>query len=166
MVQKRELGCWELGVYFYVKERNLISWLTRTPAVRMAVLLLLCTCTCSRVHCSSHTQLGLLLSIVGGLHAAPTETHSFVRGQHTSVELAHLWVASQNTPGAVGVKQCLASGQQYSVALHCGVGAHTAPTATQILVRGQHTSPPVHAVASFTQLFIVGVRQCFASRFK
>lgn len=96
----------------------------------------------------TYAQLGLA-SIVGGLHAAPTATHSLVNGQHTSVALAHGDLAPQKTPGLVGVRQCLASGQQYSVAAHCGVGTHALPGVTQILVRGQQTSPAEHAFAFF-----------------
>jgi len=48
----------------------------------------------------------------GGLHAAPTLTHSLVRGQQTSpswqLPCPEPW---QNTPGLVGVRQCRASGQ-------------------------------------------------------
>ena len=53
---------------------------------------------------------------------------TLVRGQHVS-SAAHLAVAPQTL--AVGVRQCLASGQQYSVALHtvpdCGAPTSVKP---------------------------------------
>ena len=45
----------------------------------------------------------------------------------------------QNLPGVTGVRQCLASGQQNSVARHGEMQA--APGVTQTLVSGQQTSP-------------------------
>jgi hypothetical protein len=91
-------------------------------------------------------------------------THIFVTGQHTSPLSPHasLSFGLQNTPGFTGVKQCFASGQQYSSTPH-GV-SHGFPGLTQIFVNGQHTSP--FAQASFppsTHETLVGVKQCFAS---
>ena len=57
---------------------------------------------------------------------------TLVRGQHVS-SAAHLAVAPQTL--AVGVRQCLASGQQYSVALHtvpdCGAEQPTGSQAAE-----------------------------------
>eukprot|EP01064_Diplonema_japonicum_P026269 TRINITY_DN37689_c0_g1_i1.p1 TRINITY_DN37689_c0_g1~~TRINITY_DN37689_c0_g1_i1.p1 ORF type:complete len:257 (-),score=45.86 TRINITY_DN37689_c0_g1_i1:55-825(-) len=95
-----------------------------------------------------------------GLHAAPTVTHSLVRGQHTC-PLAQGWAVSQRVPGFTGVRQCFASGQQYEV--EGQIGVHAGPTDTHSFVSGQHTCPERHEFESAAQLTLVGVRQCFAS---
>ena len=74
-------------------------------------------------------------------------THSLRSGQQTWSAAHEPWVPGpvQNLPGLTGVRQCLASGQQYSVAAHGEV--HGAPGVTQTLVSGQHTSPVPQACA-------------------
>ena len=104
------------------------------------------------------------LSTTAGVHGLPTFTQSFVNGQHTSPLLQEsLFVGSQNTPGFVGVRQCSASGQQYS-SLLSHVDLQATPLGfTQIFVSGQQTSPLEHVVGSEAHERFVGVRHCFAS---
>ena len=101
----------------------------------------------------------------GAVQAAPTVTHSLRSGQQTSPEPHDPWVPGpvQKVPGLTGVRQCFASGQQYSVSAAQG-DVQAAPGVTQTLVSGQHTSPVPHAASpSEAQLVFVGVRQCLAS---
>ena len=97
----------------------------------------------------------------GGEQVSPAATQSLVSGQHTSL-LLQLDASVQKTPGLVGLRQALASGQQYVPESAQGVW-QSAPGLTQILVSGQHTSPSPHAVASALQLVLVGVRHFLAS---
>merc|ERR1719199_1506615 len=57
----------------------------------------------------------------GGVHLSPTATHSCVIGQQTSSDLQSE-APLHKVPGLVGVKQCFAAGQQYSVFLHTVFG--------------------------------------------
>ena len=100
----------------------------------------------------------------GAMQAAPTMTHSLRSGQQTSSNQHDPWVPGsrsvQKVPGSTGVKQCLAYGEQYSVSAAQG-DVQAAPSVTQTLVSGQHTSPVPHAASpSEAQLVFVGVRQC------
>lgn len=73
-----------------------------------------------------------------GSQASPTETHCLMSGQHTCGDgQADFFDGSHIVPGATGVKQCFASGQQNSVALHVGFGVHGCEAVTHSLVNGQ-----------------------------
>tara|TARA_A100001015_G_scaffold284982_1_gene352039 strand:+ start:277 stop:531 length:255 start_codon:yes stop_codon:yes gene_type:complete len=72
-------------------------------------------------------------------------------------------LGSQNTPGLVGVRQCNASGQQYSSSLSQVDLQSTPEGSTQIFVKGQQTSPFEHASGPDAQEWLVGVKHCFAS---
>jgi hypothetical protein len=98
----------------------------------------------------------------GGAQATPTVTHSLTTGQHVW-PLGHGAVAEHKKPGFVSVRQCLAAGQQNSVALHAAGGVHAAPGVTQSLVRGQQTSPVGHVEPALAQGILLAVRQCLAS---
>ena len=99
-----------------------------------------------------------------GSHEAPTVTHCLISGQQTCGDgQAALSAGSHMVPGATGVKQCFASGQQNSVDLHSLTGVHGCEAVTHSLVNGQQICPAEHAFASLAQEVPVGVRQAFAS---
>ena len=115
------------------------------------------------VSCVARRRVGT--SAYGATHAAPGLTHSLVTGQQTSPAAQEPFVdGSQNVPALTGVRQCLASGQQYDVFGQTLGGVHAGPTWTHILVSGQQVSPVAHgAVAEHAFGGSIGVRQCFAS---
>ena len=100
--------------------------------------------------------------LYGGVHGLSAVTQTLVSGQQIS-SLAQWCLPVQKTPGLVGLRHLSASGQQYSSASQTDGGVQSAPGSTQIFVRGQHTCVPVHAVASFSQLTLVGVKHFLAS---
>ena len=90
------------------------------------------------------------MNAADGSQAAPTATHCLISGQQTcGAGHAALLVGSHMVPGATGVKQCFASGQQNSVDLQVGVGTHGCEAVTHSLVNGQQICPAVHALESF-----------------
>ena len=70
---------------------------------------------------------------------------------------------STHVPGATGVKQCFASGQQNSVALHASFGTHGCDAVTHSLVNGQQSCPVPHEVALAEHETPVGAKQALAS---
>ena len=91
------------------------------------------------------------------MHAAPTETHSIVMGQHTwfVAQLPCVPGPVQKCPGLTGVKQCSASGQQYDRRSE-HVVVHGPLSFTHSFVRGQQSSSAAHTVGSTAQLVFVG----------
>ena len=104
------------------------------------------------------------MNAADGSQAAPTATHCLISGQQTcGAGHAALLVGSHMVPGATGVKQCFASGQQNSVALQVAVGTHGCEAVTHSLVNGQQISPVAHAASAAAQDLPVGVKQALAS---
>merc|ERR1739848_620580 len=100
----------------------------------------------------------------GDSHAAPTFTQSFVSGQQVgesvlqSVSEAHVLFDA--------VRQCFASGQQYSVALQTEGATQSAPAFTQSFVTGQQMGKAgsLHAFAADgSHCVLDGVRHFLAS---
>jgi len=116
--------------------------------------------------CSASGQQYESLPLHGDVHGAPGTTQILVSGQQT-------WPEAQDSPAAqlccVALRQCFASGQQYSSAAHTGVptgGVHFSSVATQSLVSGQQNALlPQTPVAAGSQKCpgLVGFRQCIAS---
>merc|ERR1712139_533346 len=75
----------------------------------------------------------------GDLHAAPTFTQSFVNGQHVGRPVLSQAFGSAAHEIFEAVRQCLASGQQYSLLEQAGGATQSAPGLTQSLVTGQQT---------------------------
>jgi|SouAtlMetagenome_1021521.scaffolds.fasta_scaffold20967_2 hypothetical protein len=100
--------------------------------------------------------------LVQGWRTGHAHSDAFVDDRHVW-PLGHGAVAEHKKPGFVSVRQCLAAGQQNSVALHAAGGVHAAPGVTQSLVRGQQTSPVGHVEPALAQGILLAVRQCLAS---